>query len=994
MASVILKTAGAALGNAILPGLGGMLLGGLGAGIGGMVDGRLGLGAHVAGPRLDTLAVQDSRYGAPIATVYGNARVAGNVIWSTDLIQTQHDSTVGGKGGSLGGGVTTTTYSYSVHCAVGICAGPIGGIDTIWADSTVIYQNGVWSPGVCDGATIYTGSAGQTPDAFMQSILGSGNAPSCQGLAYIVFDNLQLANFGNRLPNLTFEIAASATNNPELLPCIDASLSQQIEGVQGGTMLPIVLQGGSSNVQTILVGGYVTDGTNTNFTVAEYDVTEETPVHLARVSSASFVASSPADCAWAPSPDGRFVALYLQNSYSVTHRFALYDTESGNFGAIYAADLLSGSSPVKQIAWLDSLRFVIDDTVGTERGLRVFARAGTGIVDLGFTALWGAGSLTGTSLLYGAQFTPYAGGLIAYTSVTTAPNVITLQARTVVWRDNALSLGAIYDIATGLALGSGSGAHARFVQTSAGEWVLLYGTVLYYKLLSFEPGASSASITRAWQEVDLSFGTGTTNFPVFYGDRLVILQRGVGDGYYRLSEVMLASGSFSLTIDGALSSGTGALTYYFGALRLDGSRILLMGMGGFSYDIGQLGIVERHALGSVGAVMADILARAGYDTGDYDISALNGTSIQGYVLQGNMSARSAIEPLQAYIPFDLIESGGQLKAVLRGGAVAATIPSSEMRAAVEKKPQPPASRATRAQEMDLPREIDVDFIDPARNFEVNCQRARRIATNARAVQKISLPVVCDAGTAKQIAETRLYTAWAERDLVKISVSRAWLALDPGDVVDPGNGDVLRVTSILQSGGLVEVEGFYTYAAVQGSAAQADGGQNIAANANAPPTPALYLMDLPLLRSADDQPGVYAAATALFGWNGATIMRSSDGTSYSAIGSLPLAATAGIATDVLADASGFYMDNESTVSVQMLQGALSSCSFIDMTNGTNAALLGGEIIQFQTATLVGPGLYRLSNLLRGRRGTESAINTHNVGEAFVLLQEGAVDFIPD
>ena len=56
----------------------------------------------------------------------------------------------------------------------------------------------------------------------------------------------------------------------------------------------------------------------------------------------------------------------------------------------------------------------------------------------------------------------------------------------------------------------------------------------------------------------------------------------------------------------------------------------------------------------------------------------------------------------------------------------------------------------------------------------------------------------------------------------------------------------------------------------------------------------------------------------------------------------------------------------------------------MYNGANAALLGEEIIQFQTAILVGAGLYTLSNLLRGRRATEGATSSHAVGENFVLL----------
>ena len=49
--------------------------------------------------------------------------------------------------------------------------------------------------------------------------------------------------------------------------------------------------------------------------------------------------------------------------------------------------------------------------------------------------------------------------------------------------------------------------------------------------------------------------------------------------------------------------------------------------------------------------MADILTAAGYASGDYDVTALSTTSIEGYVLAGPMTARSAIEPLQVLRAF-------------------------------------------------------------------------------------------------------------------------------------------------------------------------------------------------------------------------------------------------------------------------------------------------------------------------------------------------------
>ncbi len=995
MSSVIFKTIGAAVGNAFLPGIGGAVLGGFAGSLGGMIDAQLGLGAKITGPRLENLSVQDSRYGAGIAKIYGNARVAGNVIWATDLIETSHNGSVGGKGGGLGGGVSTTTYTYSIHCAVAIGAGPLAGINTIWADSTVIYQNGVWTSGLFDAVMIYTGSAGQGPDPFMQSMLGSGAVPAYRGLAYVVFENLQLSSFGNRLPNLTFEIAGAASSTaPEWLGGVDAGVSQPMLGVQSATMPPLVVQQSGAEVQSVIVGGTVASGSTAQFTTVTYDVTQNAPLQLARLSSGSFATGgSVTDSSWAMAPDGRFVALYAQSGASPSHAFVLYDTQTQSFGAVLALGLAASSS-IKQIAWLDAQHFVIDDAAGGVRGFHVFARAGSGIVDLGFWPVWGPGSASATMLFYGAQFTQFADGLMAYVAVLPTTGVLNLKACPLAWRNNALSVGTPFMALSGMALDAGSGVHARFVQTAADEWTLAYGTVLNVQLVSFAPSSTGVTVTRPHQTLTFGFGTGTTQAVAFCGDRLVVIHRAAMGVSYLLSEVLVNSGGFALGVTALTVTGGGGLETYFNILRLDSRRLLLMGMGGFAKDLGEVGIIARNADQNLAAIVADILSSAGYAAADFDVSALAGIAVQGYVLSDPMSARRAIEPLQAYAPFDLVESAGQMKAILRGGNAGAVLPASELRAASEDKPQPPAQEILRAQEMDLPREVTVDVIDPSRNFEINSQRARRIATSARSVQKLSLPLVCSATQAKQIAESRLYTAWAERDLVRLSLSRAWAALDPADVLDLGGGQFLRVASVTQSGGLLQVEGFYSYAPGLQSAAAADAGLGGAISAKQAVASVLYMLDLPLLQASDDQAGVYVAATGLTGWKGASLMRSSDGVTYSAVGSVPLACVAGLATSVLGNGSALYPDSANSVTVQLVQGQLASCGWIDLTNGANAALLGSEILQFQNAVLVGPGQYRLSGLLRGRRGTENATGSHALGESFVMLQAGAVTFLPD
>lgn len=134
----------------------------------------------------------------------------------------------------------------------------------------------------------------------------------------------------------------------------------------------------------------------------------------------------------------------------------------------------------------------------------------------------------------------------------------------------------------------------------------------------------------------------------------------------------------------------------------------------------------------------------------------------------------------------------------------------------------------------------------------------------------------------------------------------------------------------------------------------------------------------------------AAAGALSNWPGAALLRSDDGGgSYGQITALGAEAAMGAALTALSAGVLGVFDEVASVEVALIgEGALASAEELAVFNGANAALLGDEIIQFRDATLLSPGKYRLSGLLRGRQGTEWAMESHAAGERFVLLS-GAV-----
>jgi hypothetical protein len=56
---------------------------------------------------------------------------------------------------------------------------------------------------------IYLGTETQMPDALIEAKQRTGNAPAYWGTAYVIFEDLPLRDYGNRVPQLTFEIVRS-----------------------------------------------------------------------------------------------------------------------------------------------------------------------------------------------------------------------------------------------------------------------------------------------------------------------------------------------------------------------------------------------------------------------------------------------------------------------------------------------------------------------------------------------------------------------------------------------------------------------------------------------------------------------------------------------------------------------------------------------------------------------------------------------------------------
>ena len=182
--------------------LGGPIGGVIGAMAGQQVDGML-FGGSVQGPRLSDLTVTSSSYGAGIARHFGKMRVAGSIIWATDLVE--HGSTSGGGKG----GPSVTTYSYTSSFAVALSSRPLLSVGRIWADGTLL-RGAAGDLKVGGTMRFYPGDRNQNPDPLIAGAEGASHTPGFRGTSYVVFENLDLTNFGNRIPAMTFEVFADS----------------------------------------------------------------------------------------------------------------------------------------------------------------------------------------------------------------------------------------------------------------------------------------------------------------------------------------------------------------------------------------------------------------------------------------------------------------------------------------------------------------------------------------------------------------------------------------------------------------------------------------------------------------------------------------------------------------------------------------------------------------------------------------------------------------
>ena len=371
----------------------------------------------------------------------------------------------------------------------------------------------------------------------------------------------------------------------------------------------------------------------------------------------------------------------------------------------------------------------------------------------------------------------------------------------------------------------------------------------------------------------------------------------------------------------------------------------------------------------------------------YDTSRLTDI-VTGFIITNRQTVRSCLEQLATAYFFDMVESDGLLKFIKRGKIASTTIDFTEL---VVQDSQGDALTITRTQELELPRQVDVIYLNRTADYQAGTQSSQRQTVKAVDYATVNLPIVLTDQEAKVVADVTLYNAWVGRVTYQFTVSPKYALLEPTDIITitkDGAAYLMRLNSTkLVRNGVQEITAvaedvssydFYNPAGTSTPNIQPP--STISATR-------LELLDLPAFPT-DGITDAYLryGVVGLGGdWSGSAVYRSDDGgANYALMQSLTAQATLGSVLNVIPVGSIYTWDNASTIDVLLTFGQLQSVTDIAVLNGANVCVVGSEIIQFQYATLLDTNKYRLSGLLRGRLGTEWAVSGHAAGERFILL----------
>jgi hypothetical protein len=365
--------------------------------------------------------------------------------------------------------------------------------------------------------------------------------------------------------------------------------------------------------------------------------------------------------------------------------------------------------------------------------------------------------------------------------------------------------------------------------------------------------------------------------------------------------------------------------------------------------------------------------------------------LDGYVIDRPMSARGALETLARLLGFDAVASGGAVAWQGRGGRAVIDLSAADLVLPEDG----PSLRLARAQETELPHQVEVGFTESEGEYRRAAVASRRLAGSSRRESRADAAIVTRRAEAQQLADSWLQDLWAGRETAEFELSPRRVEIEPGDVLALATdaGPCLHRVVRLADGPTRRV----STRAVEPAIYRRPGSRVARPRRRPPPIPGkpkIAILDLPA--ALGNPAALQWLAVAADPWPGAAaIWRSGEGASYRLHRFASLPAILGTTLSALPPGPLWRFDRGAALDLMVSSGSIAAVTDEAALAGDNLFALRGadgrwEILSAAGAELIGERTFRLTRFLRGLAGTEpEAARTVAAGALVVRLDEALV-----
>ncbi|AFU86580.1 tail protein [Caulobacter phage CcrRogue] len=968
------------------------------------------------GPRLRDTKVSASTYGNVIPEIFGTARVAGNMIWSKPFTEKKKKKRAG-KGGSY-----YNQYTYFCDFAMGFCKGPVKEVRRIWADGKVIYDTTGGSEVVDNNKyrfRFYSGDEEQLPDSLVSEDKGLDYAPAYRGLCYVVFDDFALADFGNRIPQIMAEVYAGDEGGTAITDV--TSLGDDTEQPGGSFQLDQCI------IDTDRGYFYLVDSTSDprggvlrRFLLSNGKEDRRELVQVAPTTPPSVYDSPSLTSVRGLTSKGELLCVFGGvNNYMRIEKLDPYSwTSLGTVGRSFPFE----TSPERSLEFSNAdFKTSRDDkgnyltlTLGVFGEYNIFDPSSMTYMSKGHMAGWNG---PGTPMFITAR----QGG---------SPNARRFYHVTY---DGGPTLSVC-------SLGETLYHHPLPHPGAAGATGWCFwdegdpGVVFFYTDGNQDRYLAKWSETTgalAWQ-TQLRNSDPICGYPVWgmdarikdnelhwvYRDHLFSINTSTGKWIDRTFDQDFYKTKNDKTADQVNDGDRGQLLSREVAsdhVIYDPRRNIVIGLGSpqITNGIVHVGAYTGQKT-NVGRIVEQLLVTTGQLTSnDYDLTPLYEIPVRGYGYATSTDVKSIISELRNLFMFDLVESDGKLVARVRGDQEADAEVPWQLLGSQSGPSDDKAEywKETRMSESDLPSAIDLTYMNIDDDYNPSTAKSKRISSPvatmmSRQQVKTECNLVMDATEAKNRVNIMLYTQWDERTQHNTALPWAFAHLDASDLIsvtmEDGRNYFDRIGSIEFGADFSSrLETYGTDSGAYLSEKVGDGGGAGRPTVVHAPKPVVgFIMNLPLLRDTHDTGANFSNWYSAIGqgapgtFYGGTMFKSANSQDYVDLYQETESAEWGTVKGIVPPASRgwFALDWETKITivpaVEFFE--LESITDDELWEGQNGFVVGNEVMQFRDAVENADGTWTIWNLLRGRRGTQYACDTHVAGEKFIFLDERSLE----